>query len=285
MKNKDRFTEGRVILAGRIQEVLRRTGRSEETGAWAIRELKSLVLEYRSVLGLYRGSKRFFMDIFYLSAEVFLESASGERVALMRFFTEQEYFRLLGSWLQTELGEVFVLRGDVCVRLFNAMGTEREKEKAIIGCHLYGYIQEPLQEMVRSLVEDEKDGFSCRQLVDALLSGCVRYDEYVYQRLCRGIEECSSEQLESACRENPAWMLTKLFFWGYIDEYELKRYEVFYNRSGLLTLLIHPELFRWDKMRREWECFHTHPAYVRYREEYNREKLAAAIIRGTRKQG
>ena len=64
--------------------------------------------------------------------------------------------------------------------------------------------------------------------------------------ITREMEKLDENELAKAHKRNPVYVLCKLFVYGFIDEYDLKKYEDLIYKAPMLKLCLYPAQFDWD---------------------------------------
>ena len=185
--------------------------------------------------------------IFALLTKVLEEAGnSGCDENLIAFLHESSYFSNALFTPSRFITTVYTLNNRAFLKFFNlTRKAPYETRVCIFGQFLYCLKRDAQIYLMNDLKKTRSD-ISYDAMVDAVFSGVLRYDDDISARLHLEMEKLDENGLAIAHKSNPVYVLCKLFNYGFIDEYDLKKFEDLIHKAPMLKLCLYPADFDWD---------------------------------------
>jgi hypothetical protein len=185
--------------------------------------------------------------VFDLVTQVFEDhSLPAQKDNLTGFVIESGFFSQLLFRPEKIYDYPYPVNNKAFLRFYNLTADCSYETSVGIFGQLLSCLKKDAQIFLLEKLKEKKSALSYAGMVDALFSGMIRYDEETGLMLCQRIESLPADELIPAGKNNPVYILSALYVYGYIDEYELKRFEVYLSKAPMLKLCLHPQDFDWD---------------------------------------
>ena len=187
-------------------------------------------------------------DLVFMLLTKILEEArnSGCEDNLISFLHESKYFGKVLFTPSRFMSTVYTMNSRTFLKFFTlTQNAPYEIRVCIFGQLLY-CLKRDAQIFLLNDLKNTRSDISYDAMVDAIFSGVLRYDEDISERMHREMEKLDENELAKAHKGNPVYVLCKLFVYGFIDEYDLKKYEDLIYKAPMLKLCLYPAQFDWD---------------------------------------
>ncbi len=215
--------------------------------------------QIQSDIGLMRQDhpdmthQQLFNSLFDRFLKDFRASREDEKGNYLAFIADTTFFITVRDGIGVRGRDIFTLTDVRFADFFNSIPAGYKKLRMAVSLGMIEFLTVKMQRMIFEMVQKDKQMLEYKYIVKGIFTGAVRYDETVYGVLCREIQRCDNDLLETASMDNPVYVIGILYARGLIDEYELRRYRDYCNRSRMLCVCIYPELFAREDYRKEWK--------------------------------
>jgi len=138
-----------------------------------------------------------------------------------------------------------------------------EGEKMCIYNQLFQIVSGNVQQYLISLNEKYRYCYSYQELVEGIFEGYIRYDDFVKEKIKKWVIECIEGEYAfdiSFEKDNPVYIILKLYTWGFINKYQLAEFAEFQNVSKVLYMSINIEEIDLEEIPRKWKNMINHCA-------------------------
>lgn len=162
-----------------------------------------------------------------------------DRNNIIRFIIETKF--VLQVYDKSSIYGYHLIKNQKIIGVFEAIKDESSIMKCMLACQIFSVCTRKMQGILFNNIGKYKKDIPYYSMACGIMTGAIRYDECVYNTICKTIEKSDKKELEEDTLRNPVFLIQYLMKYGYISKKELMKYDLYINKSEKLYNLIYPE--------------------------------------------